>query len=73
MVTDGYRTRMLQKEPEMCGQKLLLVEYWKGLARSKQPGQGKPGNNTNYDHLCLSHKDILVPPKIQFLDEIAEI
>ena len=46
---------------------VTVVEYWKGLAKSKQPGQGKPGNNTSYDHLCLSHKNILVPQKIQFL------
>ena len=50
---------------------VTVVEYWKGLAKSKQPGQGKPGNNTSYDHLCLSHKDILVPLKIQFFEEIA--
>ena len=31
---------------------VTLVEYWKGLAKSKQPGQGKPGNNTSYGHLC---------------------
>ena len=49
---------------------VTVVEYWKGLAKSKQPGQGKPGNNTSYDQLCLSHKDILVPLKIQFFEEI---
>ena len=50
---------------------VTVVEYWKGLAKSKQPGQGKPGINTSYDHFCLSHKDILVPLKIQFFEEIA--
>ena len=50
---------------------VTVFEYWKGLAKSKQPGKGKPGNNTSYDHLCLSHKDILVPLKIQFFEEIA--
>ena len=46
----------------MCGQRLLL---WLNT------GRGLPGNNTSYDHLCLSHKDILVPLKIQFFEEIA--
>ena len=50
---------------------VTVVEYWKGLAKSKQPGQGKPGNNTSYDHLCLSHKNILFLLKIRFFEEIA--
>ena len=41
------------------------------LKKSKQPGQGKPDNNTTYDHLCLSHKGILVPLKIQIFEGIA--
>ena len=50
---------------------VTVVEYWKELAKSKQPRQGKPGNNTSYGHLCLSRKDILGPLKIQFFEEIA--
>ena len=50
---------------------VTVVEHRKGLAKSKQPGHGKPGNNTSCDHRCLSHKDILVPLKIQFFEEIA--
>ena len=43
---------------------VTVVECWKGLPKSKLPGPWKPGNNTSYDQLCLSHKDILVPLKI---------
>ena len=50
---------------------VTVVAYWKGLAKSKQPEQGKPGQNTSYDHLCLSYKDVLIPLKIQFFEEIA--
>ena len=50
---------------------VTVVDYWKGLVKSKQPGQGKPGQNTSYDQLCLSYKDDLVPLKIQFFEEIA--
>ena len=31
---------------------VTVVKYWKGLAKSKQPGQGKPDNTTSYDHFC---------------------
>ena len=55
----------------VCPKDVTVVGYWRGLKKSKQPGQGKPDNNTTYDHLCLSHKGILVPLKIQFFEGIA--
>ena len=29
-----------------------VIDYWKELQKSKQPGSGKPGVNCSYDHLC---------------------
>ena len=57
------RKQECSKKSKKCVTKVVtVVEYWKGLPKSKQSGQGKPGNNTNNDYLWLSHKDILVPP-----------
>ena len=33
-----------------------IVAFWKGLAKSKQPGQGKAGQNTSYEHRCSRYK-----------------
>ena len=60
-----------QRARNVCPKDVTVVGYWRGLKKSKQPGQGKPDNNTTYDHLCLSHKGILVPLKIQFFEGIA--
>ena len=50
---------------------LELLDFWKGLPSSKQPGQGKQGENKSYKTL-LSHKDDqLIPVKLCFFEEIA--
>ena len=48
-----------------------VVSYWQQLSKSKQPGLGKPGANTSYDHLCKAVKDCLVPVKLLFFKELA--
>ena len=60
-----------KRAKNVCPKDVTVVGYWRGLKKSKQPGQGKPDNNTTYDHLSLSHKGILVPLKIQFFEGIA--
>ena len=37
-----------------------------------QACQGKPGQNTRYDHLCSHNKDILVQLKLQLFEELAK-
>jgi hypothetical protein len=49
-----------------------IVTYWQQLAKSKQPGLGKPGANTSYDHLCKAVKDCLAPVKLLFFEEVAK-
>ena len=49
-----------------------IVEFWKSLPKSKQPGQGKPGQNTSYEHLCKIYKDSFIPLKFQFYEEMAK-
>ena len=50
-----------------------IVDFWKGLLKSKIPEKGKTGTNTSYDHLCLIQKDPLVPLKLHFFEDIAKI
>ena len=47
-----------------------VVSYWQQLPKNKQPGLGKPGANTSYDHLCMAVKDCLVPVKLIFFEEV---
>ena len=48
-----------------------LFNFWQGLPKSRQPGQGKKGANSSYDHLQLAIKDLLIPLKLQFFEGIA--
>ena len=47
---------------------LQIIAFWKGLVKSKQPGQGKPGANKSFDSLLSN--DALVPLKLRFFEEI---
>ena len=47
-----------------------ITDFWKGLPKSKKPGKGKIGANTNYDHLCSIQKDPQV--QLQFSEDIAK-
>ena len=49
-----------------------IIDFWKGLPKSKKPGKGKNGANTRYEHLCSIQKDPLVPLKLQFFEDIAK-
>ena len=49
-----------------------IIDFWKGLPKSKKPGNGKSGANTIYDHLRSIQKDPLVPLKLQFIEDIAK-
>ena len=52
---------------------LEVVDFWKSLPKSKQPGQGKAGANKSYDTLLLKRNDPLVPVKLRFFEETAKI
>ena len=49
-----------------------IIDFWKGLPKSKKPGKEKIGANTSYDHLCSIQGDPLVPLKLQFFEDIAK-
>ncbi|XP_047128992.1 uncharacterized protein LOC124809196 [Hydra vulgaris] len=40
-----------KKAIEVCSKVVLVVDYWKSLPKSKQPGCGKSGQNTSFEHL----------------------
>ena len=35
-----------------------MIDFWKGLPKSKKPGKGKIVANTSYDHICSIQKVI---------------
>ena len=41
---------------EVCSKVVIVVEYWKSLPKSKEPGRGKPGQNTSFEHLCVNKR-----------------
>ena len=46
-----------KKDSSVWDKILVIADYWKTLPKAKQPGQGKPGANTSYVHLCNTYRD----------------
>ena len=64
---------LVAKKTRVIWSKIIeVVFYWQQLPKNKQPGLGKPGANTSYDHLCKAVKDFLVPVKVLFFEESAK-
>ena len=59
------------KAREVWSKVVIAVEYWKSLPKSKQRGCGKPGQNTSFEHLSARTKEVLVPLKLKFFEEIS--
>ena len=47
-----------------------IIDFWKQLPKSKQPGRGIPAANTIYEHPCSLYKDPLILVKLQFFEGI---
>ena len=63
--------KVAKKAQEVWSTILELLDFWKGLSKSKQPWRGKQGENQSYETL-LSHKDHpLIPVNLRFVEEIA--
>ena len=58
-----------RKAREVWSKVVIVVEYWKSLPKSKQPGCGKPGQNTSFEHLNARTKEVLFPLKLKFFKE----
>ena len=39
-----------KKATEVWSKVVLVVDYWKSLPKSKQPGYGKSGQNASFEH-----------------------
>ena len=48
-----------------------VLDFWKGLRKSKQPGRGRPGENKYYEFLLSQMNDPLVPVKLRFFEGTA--
>ena len=59
------------KEPGKFLKFFEIIDFWKQLPKSKQPGRGVPGTNTSYGHICSLCKDPLILVKFQFFEGIA--
>ena len=46
-----------------------VVSYWQQLPKIKQPGLGKPGANTSYDHLSKAMKNFCCSIQISIFRE----
>ncbi|XP_047143255.1 uncharacterized protein LOC124817348 [Hydra vulgaris] len=60
-----------KKAIEVWSKVVLVVDYWKSLPKSKQPGCGKSGQNTSFEHLSSRTNEFLVPLKLKFFEEIS--
>ena len=49
-----------------------VLDFWKGLPKSKQAGQGRPGENKSYEFLLSQMNDPLEPVKLRFFEETAK-
>ena len=43
--------RVAERVENVLEKYLQIIDFWKTLSKSKQPGQGKPGANKSYDTL----------------------
>ena len=64
--------RMAERAGNIWEKYLQIIDFWKNLPKSKQPGQGKPGTNKSYDTLLKRASDLLVPVKLKFFKEVAD-
>ena len=48
-----------------------VIAFWKGLVKSKHPGQSKPGTSKSYDALLKNFNDALVLLTLGFFEEVA--
>ena len=60
-----------RKAREVWSKVVIVVEYWKSLPKSKQPRRDKPDQNTSFEHLSTRTKEVLVPLKLKFFEEIS--
>ena len=57
----------IAKRAQSIWQKIVEVNFWKTLPKSKQPGKGKPAQNISYDCLAKSVDDPAIHLKLPFL------
>ncbi|XP_065665582.1 uncharacterized protein LOC136087006 [Hydra vulgaris] len=60
-----------KKAIQVWSKVVLVVDYWKSLPKSKQPGYGTSGQNTSFEHLSARANEVLVPLKLKFFEEIS--
>ena len=64
---------VVAKKPLSVWPKMIeVLDFWKGLPKSKQPGRGRPGENKSYEFLLSQMNDPLVPVKLHFFEETAK-
>ena len=70
VLLDWLRIMLLAKRAlSICQKMVEVLDFWRGLPKSKQPGWEKPGENKSYGFLLSQMNDLPVPLKLCFLEE----
>ena len=64
--------RVAEKAENVWEKYLQIIDFWKTLPKSKQPGQGKPGTNKIYDTLLKIASDLLLLVKLELFKEVVD-
>ena len=73
VLTDGLRMMLLPKRLLICPKMIRVLDFWKGLPKSKNPpGRGGHGKNRTYEFLLSQMNGPLVPVKLRFFEETAK-
>ena len=68
-----YENDFIVKKPlSIWPKRIEVLDFWKGLPKSKRPGRGRPGENKSYEFLLSRMIDSLVPVKLRFFEETAK-
>ena len=64
--------RVTERAENVWEKYLQIIDFWKTLPRSKQPGQDKPGANKIYDTLLKKASDLLLLVKLELFKEVVD-
>ena len=65
--------RVAERAENVWEKYLQIIDFWKTLPRSKQPGQDKPGANKIYDTLLKKASDLLLLVKLELFKEVVDL
>ena len=61
-----------KKSLSVCSKMIEVLDFWKRLPKSKQPGRGRPEDNKSYQLLLSQMNDPLVSTKLGYFEKTAK-